>query len=69
MNVSSSIMTLKGERLTDTRSKIQCTDIDWKKIEEHINRLQTRITKAVKERKCKLLPNTERVMKCLSGVR
>ena len=114
VNVSSSITPLKGERLTDTRPKLQWTDIDWKKVEEYVNRLQARITKAVKERKwhlvrrkkrplstptmtvmtmqmlhalrtnlegdfkvvsipeChrnKLLPDTERVMKCLSGMK
>jgi len=47
VNVSSSITPLKGEILTDTRQKLQWIDIDWKKIEEHVNRLQTRITKAV----------------------
>jgi len=31
VNVSSSITPLKGERLTDTRSKLQWTDIDWKR--------------------------------------
>ena len=114
MNVSSSNTPSKGERLTDIRLKPQWTDIDWAKVEEYVNRLQTRITKAVKERKwhlvrrkkrplstptmavrtmqmlhvlwinlegdfkvvsmpeCprnKLLPDTERVMRCLSGMK
>ena len=114
MNVSSSITPQKGERLTDIRLKSQWTGIDWANVEEHVNRLQTRITKAVKERnwhlvrrnkrplstptmtvrtmqmlhalrinlegdfkvvlmpEChrnKLLPDTERVMKCLSGMK
>jgi len=55
VNVSSSITPLKGERLTDTRPKPQWIEIDWKKVEEHVNRLQTRITKAVKERKWHLV--------------
>jgi len=63
VNVSSSI-TLKGERLADIKTKLQWVDIDWKKVEEHVNRLQIRIAKAVKQ----LLPETERVTKCLSGV-
>ena len=107
MYVSSSITPLKGERLTGIRS-------DWNKVGKHVNRLQARITKAVKEQKwhlvrrkkqplltptmndrtvqmlhiltlsgneilrvastteChrnKLLPDTERVMKCLSGMK
>jgi len=111
--VSSSI-TPTGERLTDIRSKLQWANVDWNKVERYVNRLQARITKAVKEQKwhlgqrkkqplltptmsgrtvqtlhvitlsrkgilrvalttvChrnKLLPDTERVMKCLSGMK
>ena len=113
MYVSSSI-TPTGERLTGIRSIPQWADVDWNKVGKYVNRLQARITKAVKEQKrhlgqrkkqplriptvndrivqmlhvitlsgkeilrvapttvChrnKLLPDTERVMKCLSGVR
>ncbi len=50
MKVSHSI-TPQGEKLTNVKLKSQWDSIDWKKIEEHINRLQTRIAKAVK--KCK----------------
>nr|QNO50076.1 hypothetical protein NEPELPOK_00027 [Methanosarcinales archaeon ANME-2c ERB4] len=39
MNVSSSITTLTGERLTDIRDLIQWIDIDWNKVEEHVNSL------------------------------
>jgi len=53
--VSSSITPLKGERLTGIRSKLQWADVDWKKVEEYVNRLQTRITKAVKEQKWHLV--------------
>jgi len=79
VNVSSSITPQKGERLTDIRSKLQWSDVDWKKVEKRVNRLQARITKAVRNRngiraktEChgnKLLPDTERVMKCLSGMK
>jgi len=41
--------TPKSERLTDMKPKIQWKDIDWKKVIQNINRLQTRITKAVLE--------------------
>jgi len=51
VNVSSSITPSKGERLTDKRPKLQWTDVDWKMVEEHVNRLQTRIAKAVKQGK------------------
>jgi uncharacterized protein YpuA (DUF1002 family) len=67
VNVSSSITPIKGERLTDSQSKLQWADVDWKKVEEHVNRLQARITKAVKEINC--CPIQKRVMKCLSGMK
>ena len=51
MNVSNSITPLKGERLTDIRSKSKWTDVNLEKVEKHVNRLQTRITKAVKQGK------------------
>jgi len=54
VNVSSSITPLKGERLTGIRSKLQWADVDWKRVEEHVNRLQTRIAKAVKQEKWNL---------------
>ena len=50
VNVSNST-TPKSERLADMRPKIQWNDIDWKKVIQNINRLQTRITKAVLEGK------------------
>jgi hypothetical protein len=52
-NASNSITPIIGERLADTR--------------KGVNGLQTGITKAAIKRK--LLPDTERVAKCLSGVR
>ena len=55
MNVSSSITPLIGERLIGIRSKLLWTDVDWNKVEEHVNRLQARITKAVKEQKWHLV--------------
>jgi RNA-directed DNA polymerase len=51
VNVSSSITPLKGERLTDKRPKPQWDDINWNEVEEYVNRLQTRIAKAVKQEK------------------
>ena len=53
VNASSSITPKTGERLVDTR--------------RDVNGLQSGITKAVLERK--LLPDTERVVKCLSGMK
>jgi RNA-directed DNA polymerase len=47
--------TPKSERLIDTRPKIQWNDIDWKKVIKSVNRLQTRITKAVLEGKWHLV--------------
>ncbi len=51
MNVSSSNTPVKGERLTDKQPKLQWTNINWEKVEEYVNRLQTRIAKAVKQGK------------------
>jgi RNA-directed DNA polymerase len=47
--------TPKSERLTDMGLKIQWNDIDWKKVIQSVNKLQTRITKAVKEGKWHLV--------------
>jgi RNA-directed DNA polymerase len=54
VHVSSST-TPNSERLTDMRLKLQWNDIDWKKVIRSVNRLQTRITKAVKEEKWHLV--------------
>ncbi|HJH28733.1 MAG TPA: group II intron reverse transcriptase/maturase [Methanosarcinaceae archaeon] len=54
VNVSNST-TPKSERLADIRPKTQWKNIDWKKVIQNINRLQTRITKAVLERKWQLV--------------
>ena len=40
--------TSKDEKLTNVQFRDQWNKIDWKKAEEHVNRLQVRITKAVK---------------------
>ena len=46
MNASHST-TPKGEKLADVRLENQWINIDWKKAEKHVNRLQSRIAKAV----------------------
>ena len=51
VNASNSITPLIGERLIDIQPKLPWIDIKWKEVEEHVNRLQTGITKAVKEQK------------------
>ncbi len=43
--------TSQGEKLTNMQLRIQWNNIDWKKAENHVNRLQIRITKAVKKNK------------------
>ncbi|MDP2845199.1 MAG: reverse transcriptase N-terminal domain-containing protein, partial [Candidatus Methanoperedens sp.] len=50
MQVRNSI-TSKDEKLTNVQLRDQWNNIDWKKVEKHVNRLQVRITKAVKEGK------------------
>jgi len=52
---SNSITPSKGEILADNQPKPQWTDIDWEMIKEHVNRLQTRIAKAVKQGKWNLV--------------
>jgi RNA-directed DNA polymerase len=54
MNVSNST-TPTGERLTDTRQKIQWKDINWKTVTDSVNQLQIRITKAVNKEKWQLV--------------
>ena len=54
-NASNSITPSKGERLADNHPKLQWTDIDWEMVKEHVNRLQTRIAKAVKQGKWNLV--------------
>ncbi len=58
MNVRNSI-TPQGEKLTNLQLRNQWNNIDWKKAEKHVNRLQVRITKAVKECKWYLVKRLE----------
>ena len=51
MNVGNSI-TPQGEKLTNMQPGNQWNKIDWMKVKNHVNRLQVRITKAVKENCC-----------------
>jgi len=41
-------ITPQGEKLENMQLNDQWSNIDWKKVEKHVNRLQTRIAKAVK---------------------
>jgi RNA-directed DNA polymerase len=43
MNISNST-TLQSEKLIDVR-QLQWNDIDWRKVVQNVNRLQTRITR------------------------
>jgi RNA-directed DNA polymerase len=52
MNISNS-MTPQGEKLVDT--PLQWNNIDWSKVENNVNQLQTRITKAVIQQKWNLV--------------
>jgi len=42
-------ITPQGEKLENMRLDKQWDNIDWKKVEKHVNRLQTRIAEAVKD--------------------
>ncbi len=50
MNARNSI-TSEDEKLANKQQRNQWNNIDWKKVEKRVNRLQVRITKAVKEGK------------------
>jgi RNA-directed DNA polymerase len=54
MNVRNSI-TSEDEKLANKQLKEQWDNIDWKEVEKLVNRLQIRITKAVKECKWYLI--------------
>ena len=47
MNAGISI-TPQGEKLANMQLENHWNNIDWKKAEKHVNRLQVRITEAVK---------------------
>lgn len=42
-------ITPQGEKLENMQLEDQWNNIDWKKVENHVNRLQARIAKAVKD--------------------
>ena len=54
MNVRNSTTPL-GERLTDAGNLTQWKYIDWKIVETNVNKLQTRIAKAVRQKKWHLV--------------
>ena len=56
-----------GEKRTDKDLANQWKTIDWEKTESIVNRLQTRIAKAICER-LRVVPPKTWVVKCLSGV-
>jgi RNA-directed DNA polymerase len=58
MNAGDSI-TSKDEKPANMLLKNQWNNIDWKKAQEHVNRLQVRITKAVKECKWYLVKSLQ----------
>jgi RNA-directed DNA polymerase len=61
VKVSHSI-TPQGEKLTNVKLKSQWNSFDWKKVEEHVNRLQTRIAKAVKNEKWSLVKRLQHLL-------
>jgi RNA-directed DNA polymerase len=48
-------ITPQGEKLENIKLEDQWNNIDWKKVEKHVNRLQARIAKAVREGKWNLV--------------
>ena len=48
-----------SEKLTNMQLKAIWNNIDWHKVEEHVNRLQIRITKAVIQKKRKFSQEVE----------
>ena len=71
MNNGTTITDLKPEFPLDAKLITDWNSIDWKVVIRHVNRLQTRIVKAIKQGKNKLptLLSLERVLICTSGVR
>ena len=61
MNAGDSI-TSKDEKPANMLLKNQWNNIDWKKAQEHVNRLQVRITKAVKECKWYLVKRLQHLL-------
>jgi RNA-directed DNA polymerase len=61
MKVRNSI-TPQGEKLTNMQFRKQWNNIDWKKAEKHVNRLQVRITKAVQECKWYLVKRLQHLL-------
>jgi RNA-directed DNA polymerase len=51
MNVSHSTISSKDKSLTDTHFRQKWKSIDWHLVEKSVNKLQVRITKAVKQNK------------------
>jgi RNA-directed DNA polymerase len=61
MNVRNSI-TSEDEKLANKQLKDQWDNIDWKKVEKLVNRLQIRITKAVKKGKWYLVKRLQHLL-------
>src|SRR3990170_935575 len=61
MKVRNSI-TPQGEKLTNMQFRNQWNNIHWKKVEKYVNRLQIRITKAVKEGKWYLVKRLQHLL-------
>jgi RNA-directed DNA polymerase len=55
LNVSISTISYKDKKLTDAHSFQKWTSINWKQIGKSVNKLQTRITKAVLQNKWNLV--------------
>ncbi|MGZ7068332.1 MAG: reverse transcriptase N-terminal domain-containing protein, partial [Methanobacterium sp.] len=47
LNVSTSTISYQDKKLTDAHSFQKWKNINWKQVEKSVNKLQTRITKAV----------------------
>ncbi len=54
------------EKLANKQLKDQWNNIDWEKVEKLVNRLQVRITKAVKEGKWYLVKRLQYLLKFAS---
>jgi len=59
MNVSRSTMSVKDKSLTNTHLRQKWNNINWHVVKESVNKLQVRITKAVKQNKWHLIKRLE----------
>ena len=62
LNVSRSMISSQDKKLTDAQLRQKWKTIDWHKVEKSVNKLQTRITKAVLQNKWNLVKRLQHLL-------